>query len=409
MAQALPMTEAESKDRFRHISVWLNQTAYLWQPRPFVGLPVSWEEQHREIALALRGLTLDQADYFGENPEQLIDKLPAIEWLVKTNRDLSLWPDLEKSPSLSQQQAAAVNVPFRKWQQIHAFTRTLLAHQPNEIQGWIDWCSGKGHLGRLLALTTGSKGLCIEKDAQLCCKGMFLANRQGADVRFLNLDVLHDDPGLAMEPAWGIAALHACGRLNLRLLRLIVKHRVSYLALAPCCYHRIDSDTFIPLSKRGQATGLLLSRNHLRFVALAEVVVSKQQRDRRRREQAYRLAFDLLVREASGQDSYHPLGQIPARWLAGPFEKFARAVAREHNFPLPNNWNPQSAEAAGWDRLVVVNALGIVRGLFRRTLESWLILDRNFFLQENEYQTTVGRFCDRQITPRNLMIIAERK
>jgi len=49
-----------------------------------------------------------------------------------------------------------------------------------------------------------------------------------------------------------------------------------------------------------------------------------------------------------------------------------------------------------------------VRGLFRRPLEMWLVLDRALFLQENGYQAQVGRFCETALTPRNLMVLAER-
>jgi hypothetical protein len=41
-----------------------------------------------------------------------------------------------------------VDVPGRKWQQIEAFgSRLSFASPPTH---WLDWCSGKGHLGRRL-------------------------------------------------------------------------------------------------------------------------------------------------------------------------------------------------------------------------------------------------------------------
>jgi hypothetical protein len=42
--------------------------------------------------------------------------------------------------------------------------------------------------------------------------------------------------------------------------------------------------------------------------------------------------------------------------------------------------------------------LELLRGLFRRPLELWLVLDR----------VEVGRFCEPTLTPRNLMVLAER-
>ncbi len=65
-------------------------------------------------------------------------------------------------------------------------------------------------------------------------------------------------------------------------------------------------------------------------------------------------------------------------------------------------------EAYGWRRLAEVRNLELVRGLFRRPLEVWLVLDRALFLRENGYKVEVGTFCESTLTPRNLMVLAER-
>ena len=50
----------------------------------------------------------------------------------------------------------------------------------------------------------------------------------------------------------------------------------------------------------------------------------------------------------------------------------------------------------------------LVRHLFRRPLEVWLLLDRALFLEEQGYQAEVGTFCPKPMTPRNLLIRAVR-
>ncbi|MNO08218.1 hypothetical protein D3C81_2307610 [compost metagenome] len=49
-----------------------------------------------------------------------------------------------------------------------------------------------------------------------------------------------------------------------------------------------------------------------------------------------------------------------------------------------------------------------VRNLFRRPLELWLVLDRALFLEEQGYAVRLGLFCDYPLTPRNILILAER-
>lgn len=65
-------------------------------------------------------------------------------------------------------------------------------------------------------------------------------------------------------------------------------------------------------------------------------------------------------------------------------------------------------EAAGWQRLAEVRNLELLRGLFRRPLELWLNLDRALFLEEQGYTVRLGTFCDTPLTPRNLLLMAER-
>jgi len=66
-------------------------------------------------------------------------------------------------------------------------------------------------------------------------------------------------------------------------------------------------------------------------------------------------------------------------------------------------------EAHGWQRLAEVRNLELVRGLFRRPLELWLVLDRALFMVEQGYNVEVGSFCEPSLTPRNLMVLAERE
>ncbi|MBP5114229.1 SAM-dependent methyltransferase, partial [Pseudomonas protegens] len=65
-------------------------------------------------------------------------------------------------------------------------------------------------------------------------------------------------------------------------------------------------------------------------------------------------------------------------------------------------------EAAGWQRLAQVRNLELLRGLFRRPMELWLALDRGLFLQEQGYAVRLGTFCEAPLTPRNLLLLAER-
>ena len=58
-------------------------------------------------------------------------------------------------------------------------------------------------------------------------------------------------------------------------------------------------------------------------------------------------------------------------------------------------------------RFDTVARLDLVRSLFRRALELWLVTDMVLFLEEQGY-TVALRTCPTRISPRNLLIDARR-
>ena len=100
------------------------------------------------------------------------------------------------------------------------------------------------------------------------------------------------------------------------------------------------------------------------------------------------------------QDVRSPTGlvySVPPEWEVGdPFGS-----------PAPGDEDWPALEHTGWQRLAEVRNLELVRGLFRRPLELWLLLDRALLLEEQGYRVRLGTFCPSQLTPRNLLLLAE--
>jgi hypothetical protein len=126
----------------------------------------------------------------------------------------------------------------------------------------------------------------------------------------------------------------------------------------------------------------------------------------RRRELAWRLGLDLLLREASGVDLYTQVGSVSSAMLDLPFAAFCERLATRDELSLPPRYDAAKAEAAGWERARLCRALGVVRCIFRRPVELWLVLDKACFLAENGREVALGTFCARAVTPRNLMLVS---
>lgn len=277
------------------------------------------------------------------------------------------------------------------------------AAPPSAASEVLDWCGGKGHLGRSLAALRGLPLTVLERDPTLASAAQDLARRAGVELRFACGDALDPEARRHLRPETLAVALHACGGLSNALIAGLAQRPVAAVALAPCCFHLLHpgDSGFRPLSRRGGE--LPLDHATLRLATVEEVVASGRVRAARRREDALRLGLDLLLREA-GSTAYTPLGTLGAEVLALPFDAFCHRVAAERSLRLPSRWSPAAALRAGEQRARQARALSLVRAAFRRPLELWLALDRALALAEQGYAVELGRFCARSVTPRNLLI-----
>lgn len=388
--------------RLAAVQHFLARHEALWKARPFTERHLTWEDTYPALATWLRQRSLADAE---EAATLAADHL-APSPMPSLAAEAAALVTLETMPCIALAPAPARldrDVPGRKWQQIEAFARHLgFAAQTHN---WVDWCGGKGHLGRRL-VQAGQQVTCLEFDPALIHAGQALSDRHHLRVRHCQQDVL--DHTVALQPSDTPVALHACGDLHVRLLHLATARGCTQLAIAPCCYNRTQATHYVPLSKAAKAQPLALSREDLGLPANEAVTAGARERRQRDVSMARRLGFDLLQRQVRGQDVYLPTPSLPASWLSASFADYCLHLARLKGIALSPNEDWAAWEAQGWARLAQVRNLERVRNLFRRPLELWLVLDRAVFLQEQGYKVRVGTFCEPRLTPRNLLIVAER-
>ncbi|MEG3011152.1 MAG: methyltransferase [Pseudomonas sp.] len=391
--------------RFTALDTFLTAHQALWKPRPFTHLQLPWEASYPELASWLRGRSLQDAENAHNNPANLADAPEPFASLAALSAELSAVGELPGHALEAASQRLNVDVPGRKWQQIEAFgSRLSFASQPTH---WLDWCSGKGHLGRRL-LSTGQQLTCVEYDPALVASGHALSQRHQLNARHVEQDVLAADASAVLNARHTPVALHACGDLHVRLMQLASAAGCRQMAIAPCCYNRINRTEYQALSLAASGSLLRLSLEDLALPMSETVTAGARVRRQRDTSMARRLAFDLLQRQLSGIDQYLPTPSLPSAWLEKPFADYCRDLAALKELSTIGSQDWPALEAAGWQRLAEVRNLELLRGLFRRPLELWLNLDRALFLAEQGYVVRLGTFCDAPLTPRNLLLLAER-
>lgn len=397
------LTGEELLARFTALDTFLTAHQALWKPRPFTHLQLPWETTYPELATWLRGRSLEEAESAHNHPA-LVDAPQPFAALADMSLALSALDELPAHTLEAPAHRLNVDVPGRKWQQIEAFAGRLQFADP--ARHWLDWCSGKGHLGRRL-LQPGQQLTCLEYDPALVASGQALSQHHRLHALHVEQDVLAANAAALLEARHTPVALHACGDLHVRLIRLASAAGCKQLAIAPCCYNRTHLTRYSPMSSAAQYSDLQLSLDDLGLPMSETVTAGARVRRQRDTSMARRLGFDLLQRQLRGVDEYLPTPSLPSGWLEKSFAEYCQHLAELKELSTVGAQNWPELEAAGWQRLAQVRNLELLRGLFRRPLELWLVLDRALFLQEQGYTVRLGTFCESSITPRNILLLAE--
>jgi len=392
----------ELVERLQALGAQLCAHDTLWRANAFREPHPAWERDHPALSRALRGLSLDSARSMHADPlgaqDWLSRWLPVEEWSAPAQM-----PGLATRPQSAWPRAIERAVPGRKWQQIQAF----LAAVEDSGLPCVDWCAGKGHLARALSAQWGARAVsALERDEALVAAGRDLARRAALPVTMQPCDVHDAGVQQYLHPGVHALALHACGDLHARLLRLCVVSGVTAVDCAPCCYHLCRDEIHAPWSRVARARDPGLKRTDLRTAVQETVTAPAHARRQRERLQQWQLGFDLLQRELRGVDAYLALAPLTLAARVERFMDYCRAVAGRAGIELPPGLDFERFERGGVERFREVTALDLLRHSWRRPMESWLVLDRGAYLQEHGYRVEVGAFCERRCSPRNLMISA---
>jgi hypothetical protein len=399
-----------SSQRWQQINNWLIKHQIFWRSVPFVEPVPEWCLTHRELARKVTSLSNEQCDHLADHPANIAtlasNSLPSLGQYLQLIDVPVLAPRDTAIREATLPETEAKGMPGRKRIQSGAFAASIgPLNQPI-----LDWCCGKGHLSRTLAVGGSKPVLGYEWDDKLVREGNRLADHYRNPVVVQCQDVMAGDLRLP-EGVHGVA-LHACGDLHRRFIQRGCEASLPRLSLSPCCYHLGDNtdneDIYRPLSAyaRNSTSSLILLRGDIRLAVQETVTAPAGVREQRRIIRQWRLGFDCLQRNLRGVDAYLPVPSYAPSKIHKGFRAFCYWAAEKKGVTLPVNTNFDRWMTAGAVRLENVRRHELIRHLFRRPLELWLALDYVIFLQEKGYHVRFGQFCERSLTPRNLMIDA---
>jgi hypothetical protein len=395
-------------DTFQQIDGYLESLQGYWKFEAFHHGDYPWVKSNKDLCNFLDALSDNELLLYQQYPEKLYPQLKDfIPLLRPCNDPLFAIKVLSKTESVCSSNHDSpfwlkAGIKGRKWSQISAF-----AQQVNTQHPIIEWCAGKGHLGRLISWQKQLSVTSVEWKQKLCDLGSTEAIKMQIPQIFKQADVLIGEADSYINEACHVIALHACGDLHSHLINQAKKSKPAQLSISPCCYHLTTQTIYQPCSVVGKKSTLQINKQLLKLAVSKQVTTGKRQSRLSNKEVLWRLSFDELQKNCLQSENYFPLPSFPTTLLSGQFTEFVSWAMKKKllTFDLPELLD--SFLELATKRLKKVRRMELISQFFVRPLELWLVYDRALTLQDSGYQVTVSTFCDEQITPRNLLIQAK--
>lgn len=384
---------------FLALDRWLYQHKALWQFDSFASLDIPWRGDYPELASFIERTDLATLQ---ESPAGIFQYCPSLQESEHWQKHPDLASMNDSKRNISPPSYFSAGIKGRKWQQINAFVKkTPMA------DSYLEWCSGKGHLGKLLAYQGNALVYSIEWQAALCQEGQEQADKLSLKQVFTQTDVLKGEGDTFLQKASCAVALHACGDLHRVLIEAAIQAKTPRLGLSPCCYHLTSQPVYLPMSQFAHNSALRLRKADLKLAVKEVATAGLREQRLKQLELSYRLGFDAWQRCARQKEEYLPIPSIQKSLLTKGFHAFCQWAAEQkglHDFMSLMPFD--EFESIGENRAQLVQKIEQVSQVFRPALEYWLILDRAMRLEEQGYKVEIGAFCEKSLTPRNWMILA---
>jgi hypothetical protein len=419
-------TTEDRKKRYLALHTFLTSYAPIWSievihdvANGLTHYPETWVEHILE---------LDEEELFllPDSPSLLEDLPACFNQFLNTVQSLTLLPDLFMDHSSFDEDEnilpppAYQNLTPKKKHEINRVFH-FLKHQnslPSQAQV-IDFCGGAGYLARTLSHFFNTPSLSVDFDAALQERGAHRTTsfipKQKKDIQFKKIDLLSEFNQIVSEFIHGspILGIHTCAHLSDVQLRLSAEVSSHWTLNIGCCYFKTKDSTY-QLSNFVKDNPLdyttfslfLAARGH--ETRLETFLLSQQVK-------RYRFLLHLYLLDTFNI-TFTPVGSIPINAYKTSFEEYAlsRLSSLKEENVIPHIPSIASLQNFRNDPIVIrtikrMLACNFIRSHFSRPLELSIALDRALFLDEKNFEVTIGTLFDPKISPRNIGLFGERK
>ncbi len=240
------------RQQFDQLTAILKAYQDYWRHDSFIQIvsdQLPWQSQHPALADWLSQCSPEHIQILKQSPSQCAEALSSYIPELHALQKAAVIDSIGEAPHLTLSRGLDSGVPGRKLEQIRQMGSACIHnHHGSE---WLEWCSGKGFLGRILSSQTEQKVTSFEYQQALCDAGQHEADRRGLSMQFVQGDAFDESSKQVFNANQHAVALHACGDLHVTLIQRAVDAKLPALTFSPCCYHLIQNEHYQPLSELG--------------------------------------------------------------------------------------------------------------------------------------------------------------
>lgn len=285
-------------------------------------------------------------------------------------------------------------------------------HKKHPIFQFIDFAGGVGHLSHFLSHTFQAQSLTI--DINPVWQNLFFERKKtnNTDANIIISDISKISSLSSIIPisndTCAYCFLHACGDIADFSIDLFLRDEVRYLFGLGCCYHLKKTPIHFlhfPLS---------LSIQSLHLAAYSLGTMDEERFYKRLKVKKYRYTLEFFLRNKFQTSKFHTLKSSPAQlyqksfltYAQVQFQKLQITLSRTEEVSLMHLLESSTLQ----EEISRIVSLELLRNCFGRLIEIYIALRRveKILAKSSNYQIELGTIFDEQISPRNILLFAQK-
>lgn len=289
---------------------------------------------------------------------------------------------------------------------------SLIKEEINEldIKQLIDIGSGAGHLSSYLLWDSNLKSVCIDQSSEFQEIGKKKLSKYHPQIlENIDFETMTFSPSseLSFLEDTMVIGLHACGDLSPLIIDKYLRSKNKFLLNYGCCFHKLTED-YINLSSYAKKNPLKLSNHTLTLAAKGYKPKSKEELNFRDKVKLYRYGLHIYLKDDKDLE-FITIGNAQKSDYESSFSDYAFKYAHSHLNGVSRDELDifiSSLETNKKIRRLVL--LGIIRSILARLIELYIVIDRALYIQEKGYKVELNETFSKELSPRNLSLMAQK-